>query len=117
MFHTKFSLSFILLKCISCHFQEIQDTITDFVKSHIHKTSQACVVVFIGHGGTLGMPGEENKANLQSKDFVYGTDFKLRVQINWILQQFSNENCPLLKGKPKLFFIAACRGGKFYIVI
>lgn len=40
---------------------------------------------------------------------VYGTDAS-RLKVDEILPCFTNENCPQLKNKPKLFFIQACRG-------
>ena len=32
------------------------------------------------------------------------------VKIEWVLEQFNNENCPSLIGKPKFFIFVACRG-------
>ena len=40
---------------------------------------------------------------------IYGSD-KLPVEINHILDFFKEDKCPALAGKPKLFFIQACRG-------
>lgn len=56
----------------------------------------ALVVVMLSHGDA-----EE----------IFGTDY-LRVNIRDVLEFFNNENCPLLKGKPKMFFLGACRGGR-----
>nr|XP_002738921.1 PREDICTED: caspase-7-like [Saccoglossus kowalevskii] len=42
---------------------------------------------------------------------VYGTDGKL--EIDEITKFFQADKCPTLAGKPKLFFIQACRGDKF----
>lgn len=52
------------------------------------------VVIVLSHGET-----EE----------FYGTDNQL-VNIRVMLSYFNNRECPALKGKPKMFFIQACRG-------
>ncbi|PAA59600.1 hypothetical protein BOX15_Mlig001462g1, partial [Macrostomum lignano] len=44
-------------------------------------------------------------------DQIYGTDGLLRV--DEILARFRGDVCPGLAGKPKLFFLQACRGSKF----
>lgn len=36
------------------------------------------------------------------------------VKVDEILTPFNNQECPLLEGKPKLFFIQACRGGELF---
>ncbi|XP_030842855.1 caspase-7 [Strongylocentrotus purpuratus] len=43
---------------------------------------------------------------------VYGVDEYL-VKIEDIVSQFGSDRCPTLNGKPKLFFLQACRGEKF----
>ncbi|RXN00253.1 Caspase-8 [Acipenser ruthenus] len=45
------------------------------------------------------------------KGKIYGTDGRT-VLINEITKPFSGKNCPLLIGKPKVFFIQACQGQK-----
>ena len=42
---------------------------------------------------------------------VYGTDEQV-FKIEDIYNLFSGNNCPTMAGKPKLFFLQACRGGK-----
>ncbi|XP_065096305.1 caspase-8-like [Paramisgurnus dabryanus] len=46
-----------------------------------------------------------------SKDGVYGTDVGL-VSVDEIREPFNGINCKSLAGKPKLFFIQACRGNR-----
>lgn len=54
------------------------------------------VSVVMSHGG-LG-------------DVIYGTDGNT-ITVHEIAKKFNNKNCKALLGKPKLFFISACRGG------
>ncbi|XP_029636230.1 caspase-3-like [Octopus sinensis] len=42
---------------------------------------------------------------------IYGTDDK--VKLDTLVEMLLPERCPSLIGKPKLFFIQACRGTKF----
>lgn len=42
---------------------------------------------------------------------VHGCDGE-SLPINAILNAFDSKKCPALAGKPKLFFIQACRGGE-----
>ena len=51
------------------------------------------VIVVLSHGGN---------------GFILGSDGK-RCDNEWILQQFNNEMCPDLMGKPKFFIFQACR--------
>jgi len=53
--------------------------------------------------GVLMSHGEEDK--------ICGTDGIVELQT--IFQYFKGDNCIGLAGKPKLFFIQACRGGQF----
>ena len=91
-------------------FQTLKKEISDFATKPEHEDAQASIVFIIGHGGTLS----ENMTgvSMQSVDVVYGTDFR-GVEINWIISCFDNVRCEMLRNKPKLFFVAACRGSKF----
>ena len=42
---------------------------------------------------------------------IYGSDGKV-VQAKELINQFSDRNCPQMKGKPKMVIIQACQGGK-----
>ncbi|KAL1433847.1 hypothetical protein MTO96_012186 [Rhipicephalus appendiculatus] len=59
------------------------------------KEAECLVLILMSHGDKDGILGVDNQW-LPLKEDVYA--------------QFNNENCPALQGKPKLFFIQACRG-------
>ncbi|XP_066274826.1 caspase-2-like [Branchiostoma lanceolatum] len=76
--------------------QEIKDEVRAFSQRAEHRQTDCCVVVLMSHGDA---------------GVIFGTDDS-PVQLEDIFSMFDNKNCPRLKGKPKLFFIQACRGGK-----
>jgi hypothetical protein len=59
-------------------------------------THDALAVIILSHG---------------CKDGVYGSDGQV-VPVETILRYFNN-NCMSLIGKPKIFFVTACRGGEY----
>ena len=59
----------------------------------------SAVVVLMSHGDT---------------GYIYGTDDE-KVKLKDIQAEFEGNKCPKLQGKPKLFFIQACRGSKYTI--
>ncbi|XP_076358066.1 caspase-2-like isoform X3 [Tachypleus tridentatus] len=77
--------------------QQIIDVVEAFSKKPEHEHVDSCVVIILSHG---------------EYDIVYGTDAE-EIRIEKILDCFNNESCPLLQGKPKMFFFQACRGMKF----
>ncbi|XP_046376833.1 caspase-3-like [Haliotis rufescens] len=66
------------------------------VSRDIHKDSDCFVCVILSHG-------EEDK--------VHGTDGP--VEVTKLLAPFRGDRCSALAGKPKLFFIQACRGTQY----
>ena len=44
--------------------------------------------------------------------YISGTDEE-KVHLKDIQAEFEGDKCPKLQGKPKLFFIQACRGSKY----
>ncbi|KAK8779383.1 hypothetical protein V5799_019273 [Amblyomma americanum] len=46
------------------------------------------------------------------ENYIYGTDYEPLHLYNDVYEQFSKDNCPELKGKPKLFFVQASRRGQ-----
>lgn len=45
-----------------------------------------------------------------NKDVLYGTDDEIKVNIINLTEKLNGDKCKKLRGKPKLFFIQACRG-------
>ncbi|CAH1239194.1 CASP2 [Branchiostoma lanceolatum] len=78
--------------------QGIKDEVRRFTERKDHKDAEGSIVVLMSHG-------EEGK--------IYGTDGQL-VALEVIFAMFDENICLRLKGKPKLFFIQACRGNKVY---
>ncbi|KAL3876382.1 hypothetical protein ACJMK2_034234 [Sinanodonta woodiana] len=64
--------------------------------SDYHRKSDCFICAILTHG--------------DEQDVLYGTDGT--VHFENILSFFKGKNCPDLVGKPKLFFIQACRGNK-----
>ncbi|XP_035665912.1 caspase-2-like [Branchiostoma floridae] len=76
--------------------QEIKGEVLAFSQRKEHRQKDCCVVVLMSHG---------------EEGVIFGSD-DVPVQLDDIFSMFDNKNCPRLKGKPKLFFIQACRGLK-----
>jgi len=75
-------------------YQEMREDINSFAQRQEHASSNMAIIVLLSHG---------------EDGLVFGTDGR-KVPNEWILGQFNNDNCPNLKGKPKLFIFQACRG-------
>ena len=67
------------------------------VASIDYKSYDCLMVAILTHG-------EEGK--------LYGSDDKL-VSVQDLITLFNGNQCPLLAGKPKIFFLQACRGGSY----
>lgn len=71
--------------------------ILSLVRQHASKMTATCdilVCVLMSHGG---------------EDYIRGSDW-VSLSLEDVYQAFSNDNCRPLMGKPKLFFVQACRG-------
>ncbi|KAG0722223.1 Caspase-1 [Chionoecetes opilio] len=62
-----------------------------------HQASDCLVVVFMSHGNV----------SCNNKEFLWTRDGKVDTSELW--KNFTPDKCPSLAGKPKLFFIQACR--------
>lgn len=69
--------------------------LADDAKSKEHGNADCLVVILLSHG---------------LYDVIYGTDWESVDLRRDIYPLFNNEKCPALQGKPKLFFVQACRG-------
>jgi hypothetical protein len=72
------------------------EKIYKFAQRPEHGSMDSVVVCILSHG----MPGK-----------IYTVDGEL-IPINDLTAAFNGQNAKHLIGKPKLFFIQACRGGK-----
>lgn len=84
------------------HENKKADEIKAIVKEHA-RNERLClydisIFVFMSHGSQ----------NKQKESILKGTDFK-DVEVSWIVSQFNNVNCPILKNKPKFFIFQMCR--------
>ena len=73
---------------------EMVHSVRDFAESDNHARADMAVVAILSHG---------------TEGFMYGID-RCAIETEWIIQQLNNENCPKLRGKPKLFILQSCRG-------
>ncbi len=78
----------------SFHLQEIQHFLRD-LSAHNHQSFDCFVLAILSHG---------------IEGAIYGVDERV-VKIEHITTYFEGRQCPTLAGKPKLFFLQACRGG------
>lgn len=78
--------------------QGMRDVLLDAAKDKSQRNADCLIVILMSHGRT---------------GVIAGTDAELLHLHDDVFALFNNANCPALKGKPKLFFVQACRGGKY----
>ncbi|XP_044308304.1 caspase-9 isoform X2 [Varanus komodoensis] len=66
-----------------------------------HTSRDCCLVVLLSHGCQT--------SHIQFPGGIFGSDGR-RISVEKIVSFFNGNNCPTLRGKPKLFFIQACGG-------
>lgn len=76
--------------------REMIQTFQDYSKRADHWTADCFVGIILTHGW--------------KQNTLFGTDHALVSLDEDLISQFNNGNCPQLIGKPKLFFVQACRG-------
>ncbi|XP_067672187.1 caspase-7-like [Haliotis asinina] len=74
---------------------------------HAQADCFACAI--LSHGDNETFQPQKTTNDMLRHDIVYGVD-GLVVPTRFLLGIFNDECCPELEGKPRLFFIQACRG-------
>ena len=90
-------LGFVVEKHKNLKAHNIWTVVTDIKNKINEKRDSSCFVCCIMTHGAMGK--------------IYGSDSQ-QVDIRNITDLFKEGECPALAGKPKLFFIQACRGTK-----
>lgn len=78
---------------------EMEKIIKNYTKDSSLKQVDINIVVVMSHG-----TGKERHDSTE----VVGVDDEL-LPTTWILEQFTNENCPYLSENPKIFIFQCCR--------
>ncbi|XP_076058848.1 death caspase-1 [Oratosquilla oratoria] len=73
--------------------QKLNNAVRELGQEIDHTDCDSLVVVFMSHG---------------EQDILYGQDAQFKAEKLW--SEFTSDKCSSLAGKPKLFFIQACRG-------
>ena len=76
-------------------YDEMRNATSNFAKEIDHEKYDAFVLIVMSHGG--------------DRDVIYGVENRV-VRVEDLMSEFTEANCPGLRGKPKLFFIQTCRG-------
>ncbi|XP_077336788.1 caspase-1-A-like [Lithobates pipiens] len=84
--------------------EEMRKTMKDFAAEEKHVNSDSTFLVFMSHG---------------QRDVICGTDTqdsdkgaKNALHVDEIFSTFNNKNCRVLRDKPKIIIIQACRGSE-----
>uniref|UniRef100_A0A0B7A953 Caspase family p20 domain-containing protein n=1 Tax=Arion vulgaris TaxID=1028688 RepID=A0A0B7A953_9EUPU len=75
-----------------------------------HSAADCFVCAILTHGSETLVERESEKSGVR-RDLLFGVDGKA-IATSSVVQVFSDESCPRLIGKPRLFFVQACRGTK-----
>ncbi|KAG0718462.1 Caspase-9 [Chionoecetes opilio] len=67
----------------------------DFRNQEEHSKADSCIVVFMSHG---------------RDDRSFFTSDNQYLTVHSVVERFNNRECPILKGKPKIFIFQFCRG-------
>jgi len=79
--------------------QDMKRKIREFAQRSDHSRYDSCVVAIMSHGTEWG---SEKVPTIISAD-------GRPLEIDWVLEQFNNENARSLVAKPKIFLFQTCR--------
>ncbi|CAG0902841.1 unnamed protein product [Cyprideis torosa] len=77
-----------------------------------------CYSKYKEHGQTMVMIIMSHGMKFLSDDVIFPSDFRMSkpselfhrgIPLTWIVSRFSDENCPSLENKPKVFIAQTCR--------
>ncbi|KAL4241051.1 Caspase-3 [Mactra antiquata] len=73
-----------------------------------HSQSDCFICAILSHGDEVHVVDSKQPNRHEREDVVYATDSFLLT--SEIVNMFNDSNCKTLRGKPRIFFIQACRG-------
>jgi hypothetical protein len=79
--------------------QDMKRKIREFAQRREHSHYDSCVVAIMSHGS----------AGCDKQSSVILAANGQYLEVEWVLEQFTNENAPGLTAKPKVFFFQTCR--------
>lgn len=79
--------------------QDMRHKIREFSQRNEHSRYDSCVVAIMSHGGASGF---------KQNSTIMSADGHL-LEVDWVLDQFTNKNAHSLAAKPKIFFFQTCR--------
>ncbi|XP_052068645.1 caspase-6-like isoform X1 [Mytilus californianus] len=80
----------------------------DIAKEGVHEKSDCFVCVVSSHGNEEQTKSDTHQSSLEREQEIMGVDGK-GIKTSDLVEIFSDDNCKGLRGKPKFFFIQACR--------
>ncbi|PNF19850.1 Caspase-2 [Cryptotermes secundus] len=80
--------------------EDMKRKIREFAQRREHSLYDSCVVAIMSHGN-MGSSKQDSVIIAANGQYL---------EIEWVLEQFTNENAPSLQARPKIFFFQTCRG-------
>lgn len=94
-------LGFKMLPILDLHKKELMDELSRISREDVSDID--CLAVVISSHGDEG----QNTRRV-TEDYIIVRDGQIKTSL--LVDIFTDRNCPALEGKPRLFFIQACRG-------